>query len=81
MSKAPLLLTRENLPSYCKETAEELAYAREKRNKLKELLKTDLLPNRYWSVLIRIHKSEEIIQNIKDSLAYYHEQLEILSIG
>jgi hypothetical protein len=81
MNKAPLLLTRENLLSYCKETTEELAHAREKRNKLKELLKTDLLPNRYWSVLIKIHKLEEIIKDIKNSLLYYHEQLEILSIG
>lgn len=81
MNKISLLLTKENLLSYCKETAEELAQAREKRKQLKELLKTDLLANRYWSVLIRIHKLDEIIRDIKDSLAFYHEQLEILSIG
>ena len=80
MNKAPLLLTRDNLLSYCKETTEELAQAREKRNKLKELLKTYLLPNRYWFVLIRIHKLEENIKDIKESLAFYQEQLEILSI-
>jgi len=81
MNKAPLLLTRENLLSYCKETTKELAQAREKRNKLNELLKTDLLSNRYWSVLIRIHRLEENIKDIKESLAFYQEQLEILSIG
>ena len=81
MNKAPLLLTRENLLSYCKDTAEELAQAREKKKQLKELLKTDLLPSRYWSVVIIIHKIEETIRDIKDSLAFYHEQLAVLSIG
>ena len=81
MNKAPLLLTRENLLSYCKETTEELAQVREKKNKLKELLETDLLPNRYWFVLRRIHRLEENIKDIKESLAFYQEQLEILSIG
>ena len=81
MNKAPLLLTRENLLSYCKETAEELAQAREKKRQLEELLKTDLLPSRYWFVTIRLHKVEKIIRDIKDSLAFYQEQLAVLSIG
>ena len=85
MSNIFLFLTRENLLSYCKDTQEELAKAREKLKQLEKLrdkhVKENPLPENFWSILIRIRNTKEKIDDIKHSLAFYQEQLDILSIG
>ena len=77
------LLTRENLLSYCKDSAEEL---QKEKNKLRNLewLRDHIVepwsPD-YWSILIRIFKTQERVKEAKESLVVYQEQLEFLSIG
>ena len=82
MNHIGLLLTRENLLSYCKDSVEELQ--REKK-KLKDLewlrdLTEPWSPN-FWSILIRIFKAKERVREAQESLAVYQEQLDFLSIG
>jgi hypothetical protein len=82
MSSLPLLLTRENLLSYCKDSTEELE---KERKKLKDLewLRENTSPQspNFWSILIRIRNTRERIDEAKDSLGVYQEMLDVLSIG
>ena len=78
----PLLFTRKNLLSYCKDSVEELQRERKKLRDL-EWLRDHTKPwsPKFLSILIRIFNAQERVKEAKESLAVYQEQLDFMSIG
>jgi hypothetical protein len=85
MNRIGPLLTRENLLSYCKDSTDELRRERKRLKDLEKLreewLKDENNRSPPWSILIRIRKAQDRVQDAKDSLAVYQEQLDFMSIG
>ena len=76
------MLTRENLLSYCKDSAEELQ--KEKRilkNLEKRLDQTKQWSQEYLYILGFVFRAQARVKEAKESLAVYQEQLDVLSIG
>ena len=76
------LLTRENLLSYCKDSAEEL----QKEKRILKNLEKCLDQYKQWSpeffyILGRVYRARERVKAAEEALAVYQEQLEVLSIG
>ena len=76
------LLTRENLLSYCKNSAEELQKEKRTLKTLEQVLdQTNRWSPEFWYILGRVYKARERVKEAKESLAVYQEQLDFLSIG
>ena len=76
------LLTRENLLSYCKDSAVEL---QKEKKILKNLERfpdqTESWSPEFWYILGRVYRAQERVKEAKEALAVYQEQLDVLSIG
>ena len=82
MNRIGLLLTRTDLLAYCKDSVEELQRERKKLKELEWLRDhTEVWSPNFWSILARIRNTQERVQEAKESLAVYKEQLDFLSIG
>ena len=76
------LLTRENLLSYCKDSAVEL----QKEKRILKNLEKSLDQYKQWSqeyfyILGRVFRAQARVKQAEEALAVYQEQLDVLSIG
>ena len=76
------LLTRENLLSYCKDSAKEL----QKEKRILKNLEKSLDQYKQWSqeyfyFLGKVFRAQARVKQAEEALAVYQEQLDVLSIG
>ena len=82
MNRIGPLLTRENLLSYSKDSAEELQKEKTTLRNLERILKQlEFWSPDFWNTLGLVYRARERVKAAEEALAVYQEQLDFLSIG